>query len=209
MRVESPDGRGRFRLQLRLRNPRRYRIDATHPLLFNRRLWSLDVKDDEALLVDYLQKIYCRYQSEIEIEALALGPFSFDSLPRLLLGYLPLLPAAAGVRVRGERLTYRDSRGRRWSAWLEDGLVARWTLWRRQGKVEWRTDGEWATLSAADEGLLVRWRQTVREESDDSLPSVSVPQEYSEGSCDLGWIKGVTNTHETRVGARHQREVAR
>ena len=45
VRLETPEGRGRFRLLLRLDREDHYRIDSTHPL-FNRRLWSFSSEDD-------------------------------------------------------------------------------------------------------------------------------------------------------------------
>ena len=181
---------------LRLESLARYRIDATHPL-FNRPLWSLSVADGEALLVDYLQKAHCRYQGEVEVAAIPLGPFAFGTLPSLLLGYLPVAPATI-LRNTDEVLEYRDPDERRWLVVREGGGVKGWQLWRTAGSspVTWSTEGSWVTLSSPDDELYLRWRQTVRESSPEGPRHLSVPDGFRDGPCDMGWIRGVEGTLE-------------
>ncbi len=187
-RLRSPEGKGRFRLLLRLEGTERFRIDATHPL-FNRRLWSLDVVGTEALLVDYLQKRHCTYSGEAEIPALPLGPFPFASLPALLLGYLPAEPAAT-PRPVGESVEFLDRQGRTWQADLEGGVLVRWSLHRPDSApVDWNLTDR-ATLSAADEEIELMWRGTVTESSDQAIPRLEPGKKSESGSCDLGWIRG-------------------
>jgi hypothetical protein len=201
-RLESDEGRGRFRLLLRLRDPTRYQIRATHPL-FNRRLWSLDVDGDQAVLVDHHQHTVCRYQDEAEIGAIPLGPFPFESLPALLLGYLPLPPAGAPQEGAAPgALVFDDALGRRWSAVVEDGAVLRWEVESDDaGTVEWKRttptagDGEqgspWSVLTADDDGLDLRWQETLRERLTEPIAAIEVPGDYTEGECDLGWLRAV------------------
>ena len=193
VRLRSAEGKGRFRLMLRIENGRRYRIEATHPIL-NRRLWSFDVDGDQGLLVDYLQGVHCALEGAVEMSALPMGPFPFESLPALLLGHPPLAPSAVAEE-GSEGLTYRDRLGRRWSVALEGDAVVAWTLWRDDTpRVEWRIDGEWASLTAEENGLQLRWRETVREPAVGPLERLVVPDDSRTGTCDLGWIQGVEGT---------------
>jgi hypothetical protein len=188
-RLESEEGRGRFRLLLRMRDPERYQIRATHPL-FNRRLWSLDVEGDAAVLIDHQQHTVCRYQDEAEIGAIPLGPFPFESLPALLLGYLPLAPADDPETVADGELSFVDALGRRWVATLAGGAIARWEL-RGDDTVTWEKQSEWYVLHAVEEGLDLRWKETLREPITEPLRAMEVPADYAGGPCDLGWLRGV------------------
>ena len=194
VRLRSAEGKGRFRLMLRIENRRRYRIEATHPI-FNRRLWSFDVDADQGLLVDYLQGVHCAFEGAVEMSALPMGPFPFESLPALLLGHPPLAPASVVADQGSEGLTYRDRLGRRWSVAFEGDAVVAWTLWRDDTpRVEWRIDGDWARLTAEENDLQLRWRETVREPAGGTLERLVVPEGSAAGTCDLGWIQGVEGT---------------
>lgn len=187
-RLRSPEGKGRFRLLLRLESPTNFRIDATHPL-FNRRLWSLRVEGQEALLVDYLQKRHCQYVGGVEIPALPLGPFSFESLPALLLGYLPAEPSAALTETPGA-VSFLDEKGRHWNADLFNGRVTRWSLIRDgSSPVDWSLD-ELSVLTSVDEELELSWRETVTEPLSISIEELVPGSKSSAGDCDLGWIHG-------------------
>jgi hypothetical protein len=188
-RLESQEGRGRFRLLLRFHDAARYQIRATHPL-FNRRLWSLDVDGDQAVLVDHHQHTVCRYQGEAEIGAIPLGPFPFASLPALLLGYLPLPPAEPPARPSPVTLAYRDHLGRRWTATLDGGAVRRWEV-EGEETVTWKLADDWNVLAAEAEQLDLRWKETLRESLAEPIAALEVPAEYDEGPCDLGWLRGV------------------
>jgi hypothetical protein len=192
VRVESAEGRGRFRLLLRLDDLSRYQIRATHPL-FNRRLWSLDVDDVDAVLVDHAQHAVCRYRDQAEIDAIPLGPFPFASLPALLLGYLPLPPAREPVLPGPGGVSYVDSMGRRWSAVLDGGTVRSWQVSGDDiGTVSWELRDDWSVLGAADEELDLRWRETLRERASGPLLPLDVPADYTVGvDCDLGWLRAV------------------
>ena len=190
-RLESREGRGRFRLLLRLRDPARYQIRATHPL-FNRRLWSLDVDGSNAVLVDHHQRTACRYQDQAEIGAIPLGPFPFASLPALLLGYLPLPPSSSIDRGTPGLVSYDDALGRRWTAELHRGTVHRWQVSGEEiGTVAWRITDQWAVLTADAEELDLRWKETLRETLSEPMGALEIPAGYSDGPCDLGWLKAV------------------
>jgi len=190
VRLESEEGSGRFRLLLRLRDPRRYQIRATHPL-FNTRLWTLDVDGGDALLVDYQQHAVCRYQGAAEIGAIPLGPFPFDSLPALLLGYLPLPPASTPELATAEALSFVDALGRRWNATLAGGVVERFEV-ASEEKVTWRRDESgWYVLEASGDRLDLRWKETLREPLTEPFAAIDVPTGWTEGSCDLGWLEAV------------------
>jgi len=147
---------------LRLEEPSRYRLDATHPV-FNRRLWSLQVQGSEAILVDYLQDLHCRYRDEAEIPAIPLGPFPFASLPRLLMGYLPLEPAGP-VERRGGVLRFRDGRQRVWTVRPAKGAIEDWIVSGTDKlSVHWFSSPEWLYLVSETEETELRWRETLRE----------------------------------------------
>ena len=190
-RLETPEGKGRFRLQLLLRDPARYQIRATHPLLFNRRLWSLDVVGEEAHLVDYLQRKSCYYKGPAEIAALPLGSLPFARLPALLLGYLPRDPAGP-VQIGHGEIRYSDAEGRKWRADLDAGRVVGWhsTFEGRELGV-WVRGEEWSEMRAPEEGVRLRWRETVREAGEIELAALRVPRDADQGECDLGWLRGV------------------
>jgi hypothetical protein len=189
VRLDSEEGRGRFRLLLRLHGPERYQIRATHPL-FNRRLWSLDVDGDQAVLIDYQQRVVCRYRGEAEIGAIPLGPFPFESLPSLLLGYLPLPPAGAPELPFVGTLSFSDALGRRWTATLDGGAVRRWQV-AGEETVTWEKRDDWYVLEAQAEALDLRWKETLREDLTEPMRAIEIPADYADGPCDLGWLHGV------------------
>jgi hypothetical protein len=190
VRLDSEEGRGRFRLLLRLHDPERYQIRATHPL-FNTRLWTLDVDSGQAVLVDHQQHVVCRYQGEAEIGAIPLGPFPFPSLPALLLGYLPLPPAGAPERPAADRIAFDDSTGRRWTATLAHDVVERFEVVADETVTWQRNDDGWYVLAAPQRHLDLRWRETLREPLAESIGALEVPAGYAEGPCDLGWLHAV------------------
>jgi hypothetical protein len=190
VRLVSEEGSGRFRLLLRLHDPRRYQIRATHPL-FNTRLWTLDVDGDRALLVDFQQHASCRYEGAAEIGAIPLGPFPFASLPALLLGYLPLAPAGAPEHPAPGALAFDDDRGRRWTATLDRGVVERFEVASEQTVTWERSPDGWYVLASKDQGLDLRWRETLREPLGEPLEPLEAPAGYAEGRCDLGWLHAV------------------
>jgi hypothetical protein len=190
VRLSSDEGRGRFRLLLRLHDPKRYQIRATHPL-FNTRLWTLDVEGEEAVLVDFQQHVVCRYQGVAEIGAIPLGPFPFASLPALLIGYLPLAPVGEPERSGRDRLSFSDAEGRHWNADLDRGTVERFEV-AGEETVTWeRGADDWYVLASAAENLDLRWKETLREPLGEPLAAVEVPAGYAEGPCDLGWLSAV------------------
>jgi hypothetical protein len=190
VRLASDEGRGRFRLLLRLQDPKRYQIRATHPL-FNQRLWTLDVEGEQAVLVDFQQHVVCRYQGAAEIGAIPLGPFPFASLPALLLGYLPLEPAGEPERSGNDGLGFSDAQGRRWAASLDRGVVERFEVVGGE-TVTWERGAEdWYVLASAAENLDLRWKETVREPLGEPLAPIEIPAGYAEGPCDLGWLSAV------------------
>ncbi len=202
VRLQSPERRGRFRLLLRLESEDRYRIESTHPL-FSRRLWSFSSERGHGLLVDYLQKVACRYEGEIEIAALPLGPFDQDRLPALLLGYPPLVTDQSPSAAIGDTKVV-DRSGRRWTLRSGPQGVEHWILWDELGRrAEWRLEEEWAVLEARNEEIRVRWRETVREPIRKPLQPLEIPAGFDRGDCDLGWMEGVEGTWETSGDAEN------
>lgn len=181
MHYDGPDGDGSFKLTLRLASPELFQMTAVDRL--SRRWFSLSVADGEALLLDHREKTYCRYAGEIELAAVPLGPLPFSTLPALLLGRLPL-PAGSPVAIEAGEVGFRDRRGRRWTAGLEEKRLTNWILWGDDGpEVWWQAREDSAMLSSRRESLQLRWRQVVAEPMPPPLAEMTVPEGYVRGEC--------------------------
>lgn len=177
----GPEGDGSFRVTLRLATPDAYQVTAADAL--GRPVWSLAVDGDHGLFLDHARQRFCRFGGALDLESLPLAPFPLPSLPALLLGRLPAVPAADLVKTRGARVDYRDEKDRRWSAIVEDGRVRQWTLWIDDTPTVWWTHaGEEAVLSDRRDSVQVRWRESLREPMPGPLPAPEeVPEAYASG----------------------------
>lgn len=194
---DGPDGGGSFRLTLSLAAPERYRVRAVDPV--GRALWSLDVDGEEGLWVDHRARAACLLSGSLDLAAGRLTPFPLASLPTLLLGRLPALPAAeveepgvaeeAGDDPAGRRLAFTDDQGRRWSATLgEDGAPLSWAMTEpgdAAPSVWWRWRGGEGVLSDRVRGVQLTWSQSVVERLPEPLAPLLVPPSFHEVPCEV------------------------
>lgn len=185
--LSGPEESGSFRLTLLLQSPERYQVRTVDPL--GRGLWTLDVEGEGGLWLDHRNRVACRLEGSFDLAVQHLAPFPLASLPALLLGRLPE-PPAVGERLARRpptpdaRLDYRDARGRRWTARLEEGRPAAWTLWRDGSPVLWWVrQGDQIFLSDPERGHQLQWRRTVREPLAGDLEVQGVPEDYRQADC--------------------------
>lgn len=182
LHYDGPEGEGALRLVLRLAGPDRYRLSAADRL--GRPLFTVDAADGAGWLLDHREHVACPLGPGLRLDGLPLEPWSPEALPALLLGRLPVPPARGSRDPAGEELSYRDARGRRWSARLEGGTVAGWTLWEEGEPAVWwrKADGE-SLLSDRRRGLQMSWREVGAEGLGDGLGEPGVPEGYRVTEC--------------------------
>jgi len=173
------DGSGR--LTLYLDRPGRYVLRAADAL--GRTAWTLEAGEAGFLLVDWRAEVYCRGEGVLELTELDLGPLPPDSLPAVLMGYLPVA-APAGAVGPGGAFSFREALGRGWSGRVGDGRLAGWTL-HRDGEawVWWTRDGDGGILSHR-RGEQFRWRRVVSEPLAAPPPPLAPPEGFREIACD-------------------------
>lgn len=206
VRYQGPEGQVGVRLTLYLEAPDRYRMETADSL--GRKIWSLGmVPSGQALWLDHRQELYCRVDGAGEQRFLPLAHLPLEALPRLILGLLPVPPAAERQRADVRRaengeLSYRDEAGRLWSGRLEGGSLEWWSV--RDDGVDgldrdplgvggssttgpvawWRRDeaGE-SIFSDRRGGQQVRWSEQVRETLGRPLDRLEIPSTYREAVC--------------------------
>jgi hypothetical protein len=191
---DTREGRGRFKLTLRLATPSLFQLTAVDPL--GRALWTLHVEGDEGLLVDYRERRACRYGGEVDLADLRLGPFPIRRLPVAILGRLPAEPPPGLEWREGETaMALVDRAARRWTATFQGAALVRWRMERpgsRPGEgsagspgVLFTADGEGhRRLVDGDEGLILEWRETLREPLAGPPGSPEIPRGFSQGGCE-------------------------
>ena len=171
-------------MTLRLASPLRYQIEAGDPV--GRSLWALDVTAEQGVWLDHRNKATCNFAGSFDVSGIALGPFPLLSLPSLLMGRLPAVPAEETEPERqGRSVEFRDDLGRRWAAEVgEDGQVLGWRLWDQEEPTVWyiRRDNQ-SYLSDRTKGVQVRWRETVREDLKQEPNPLKPPAGYRVASC--------------------------
>jgi hypothetical protein len=105
-------------------------------------------------------------------------------LPAILLGAIPAEPAAGAAEpIDARDVELRDAAGRRWTAVVEEGAVASWTLWEDGTALWWwRRQGRGGILSQR-QGRQLRWQEVIAEPLRGELPPPSIPSGYAE-DCD-------------------------
>ncbi len=178
LRYGGPEGEVSIRVVLHLADADHYRISAAD--LVGRPLWSLSVDAGEGLWADHRGQRYCRFTGVVAPPAVPVSPFASSSLPPLLLGRLPAVPAEEPVRTDGN-LELVDREGHRWTAHLAGDSLERWTLWDGEEPVAWwsRQGGE-SILSERRRGMQIRWREVLREPLAGALPTLTAPPSYRE-----------------------------
>lgn len=172
------DGSGK--LTLYLDRPGRYLLRAVDAL--GRTAWTLEAGEAGFLLVDRRSEVFCRGEGVLDLTELDVGPLPPDSLPAVLLGYLPVAAPADALAPDGT-FSFRDGPGRRWSGRVRDGRLADWAL-ELDGEawVWWTRDGDGGILSHR-RGEQFRWRLTVSEPLAASPPALTPPDGYREIAC--------------------------
>ena len=177
----GPEGDVGFKLTLYLEAEEKYRMSASD---LGRKLWSLSVDGQgEAVWLDHRRKQYCRASAASELRFLPLADLPLASLPKLLLGRLPAVPAAD--LAQGERaVSFLDARGFRWNGQLEDGQLAWWTLLDSgEAIVWWRREERGGVFTDRPGKREVRWREVVAEQLEEPLGELEVPARFEPGEC--------------------------
>jgi hypothetical protein len=185
----GPEGEGSFRMTLRLAGLERYQVQAVDPV--GRSLWSLDVTGERGLFLNHRSRTSCVFAGSFDLSGIPLGPFPLLTLPALLLGRVPAVPAASAAgaaavdRAQGGNLTFDDAAGRSWAVSLApDGAVQSWTLLEDGAPTVWwlRQDNA-AILSDRARGVQLRWREVLSERLEKELAALEVPAGYREEPC--------------------------
>ncbi len=181
VRFRGVDGRGRVRLTLR-RVGGDFALSAVDT--FGRRLWSFQSVGGASLMLDHRAGEYCRLEGDVVVRAVALSDLEVSTLPRVLLGELPLMPAD-GVELPQEgEIEFHSADGRRWTARFSGGVAQTWTLWRQEEPlVWWRREADGGTLSHRD-GAQALWKNVAVERDAAPLERLEIPGDYVATRCD-------------------------
>lgn len=180
VRYEGQEGRAGMKLVLKLVSETRFQVLTSDSL--GRPLWSLQTNGGETRLVDHRSKEFCSAE-ELRLPDPVLESMPLQSLPRVLLGYLPSEPATI-EKISHEEMDFRSADGRRWTSRLEAGRSISWVLWEKGRPVLWWSGkGGVGTLSHR-QGIQIRWREIVSEPLQLPLGDLQVPNGYRPSECD-------------------------
>ena len=179
VRYEGPAGEGGLRLVLRQVAEERFQLLASDSL--GRAAWSLELWDDEVLLVNHRERLSCVAGSELRVPELALRSLPLVAVPRVLYGRTPL-PPPPGAADPGD---WSDDSGSRWTLHRDDGRLGSWTLWQEgEPRLSWKRQSDGGVLSHLD-GAQFRWRQVTREKlSPASYRRIEAPSDYPLEACE-------------------------
>jgi len=182
LNYRGPDGDGTLKLALRMATGERFSVQGTDRL--GRKWFLIAVEGEQALLLNQRDKSYCRFEGEVEILAVPLGPLSFSRLPALLLNRLP--SEAVNARETADGLwIFEDSRGRSWNARIESGALIHWALLKDGApEVYWSQQGDLSFLSARTQDLQLRWKSSRPQSLVVEPAGLSVPAGFVPGECD-------------------------
>lgn len=179
VQYSGPQGDGSLRLVLRQDSDSFFQLATADAL--GRSLWSLEVKDASTLFVDHRQQIFCLSDEDVRLGEVTLEMFPLASLPRILLGLMPV-ELSEGQLDEGSQ-EYRDGQGRLWSVRTAAATVEAWTLWIDESPTLWWTrQGKGGILSHRD-GSQFRWRQVIQESLGTTLAPLTPPESFQEISC--------------------------
>jgi len=180
VRYGGPKGAGGLRLILRLDTIDRFQLVASDVL--GRAVWSMELYDQQVLLVDHSEKTYCVAGMELALPEVALDPLPVRSLPSVLLGYLPVAVGADSV-TGDARFDFTDAENRRWTGSLEAGKPASWMLWEEEQQVLWWSRQDKGGILSHRQGVQFRWRTVVREPLKSTFERLAVPESYTRAAC--------------------------
>lgn len=179
VRYEDQDGRVGMKLILKLSSETDFQVLTNDAL--GRPLWSLQTGGSQTLMIDHRGKVYCLTE-EIHLPEAVLQVLPWQSLPRVLLGYLPAVPEMVEQSSSGE-LRFRDADDRRWTARIDDGRPESWVLWGDDRPLLWWSrQGTGGVLSHA-RGVQFRWREIVREPMEHPPADLQIPVGYRPSDC--------------------------
>lgn len=150
--------------------------------LLGRAVWSLELYDLQVLLLDHSEKTYCRADTEVALPEVALDPLPVSTLPKVLLGYLPVAVGADSV-TDDARFEFTDPGRRRWTGSLEGGRPLSWALWEGEQPVLWWTRQDNGGILSHRRGVQFRWRTVVREPVGNGFERLAVPEKYAKAAC--------------------------
>jgi len=179
VRYSGPEGSGSLRLVLRMLEPGRFQLTTADAL--GRALWSLEVEGERTLVLDHRRKSYCESDQDLRLSEVTLETFPLRSLPRLLLGELPVELEIDRSDVDSQEV--EDGLGRRWLVRSDRKGITAWTLWVGDEPGLWWTRQAKGGILSHRDGSQFRWRQTVAEPITSSAPPLSPPEEFDRESC--------------------------
>jgi len=125
--------------------------------------------------------VFCR-ASEVRLPDPVLAAMPWQSLPRVLLGYLPTKPARIERRTTDE-IDFRGEDGRRWTSRLTTGQPSSWVLWEEDRPVLWWSrQGEGGMVSHR-QGIQIKWREIVSEPLLEPVAELQIPSGYQVSEC--------------------------
>ena len=179
VRYEDRGGRSGMKLVLKLVSETDFQVTTTDGL--GRPLWSLETTESETLLIDHRQRQYC-VAGEIRLPETALEAMPWRSLPRLLLGHLPMVPDSAVPGASAE-ISFEGQNGRRWTAKLDAGSPESWILWEGEQPILWWSRQDEGGVLSHRQGVQFRWRELVREPLDSPPSELQIPPGYRSVDC--------------------------
>lgn len=173
---DSGEGRTSLKAVLRQEGP-----DGRFQLVFSdvagRRVWSLDHRPREAILVDHRSGTFCRSGPDLRLPEVHPQELPLSAVPRVLAGRLPM---DGKTEIVGDEIV--DSAGRRWRTKSQEGELVAWSLLDAGGPALWWARDRDGGLLSRRGGVQYRWRLIVREALSEPLANI-VPEGSEEGVC--------------------------
>jgi hypothetical protein len=164
-----------------LNDPATYSLSASDT--FGRAIWDLVIQTEDSFLVDHKTSRICSVSTLMALPGDALESFSLETLPRLLLGRLPV-PPSGEAPIQGHEVDFVDQEGRRWTAKLDNSLISTWTLWSDNEPLIWWTRQPKGGILSHRRGAQFRWKEVVSEPLRSSDSQVEIPTSYQWIECE-------------------------
>lgn len=174
------EGSGSLRVVMILASGPLFSLMASDPL--GRSLWDLQIDRDQSFFVNHRESKICPIDSLMVLPGDTLEMFPLESLPLVLLGYLPATPQTGQIS-SDEELSFLDDQGRRWTAALKDRQVSSWTLWMGEEPLLWWTRQAKGGILSHRRGSQFRWKEVVVEALDGPYGGVEPQSSYQRVVC--------------------------
>lgn len=184
VRYEGQEGRGGMKLVLKLASETWFQVSTSDAL--GRPLWSLQAREGESLLIDHRGRQFCSGE-QVRLPDPVLEAMPWESLPRVLLGFLPTMPDTI-VQSSAEAIEFQSFDGRRWTARLDSGRPLSWVLWEADRPVLWWSRQADGGLLSHRQGIQIKWREVVGERLRAPLEDLQVPTGYQPSICDASHL---------------------